>query len=411
MTSVPLEPPAQPGPTDSRVTVHRQPVVRPDRSVHGYAISVVLQGPPDGGAEDADAALHAAYGRLDLAALAGGAVVFLRATAAMLVGDHPLPLALGGLVLEVPARFADHPDAAGHLRRLRAGGVGLALADYVPGGRPDALVPLADFLKVDLARGAGFAFRAMAWAREFRVAVVAEHVDSEAAALFCTTHGAELLQGPLFHRDITPIAHEFTAGQVQCLEVVALLMADDVDTRRVIQFICADPEFAMRVLGLINSIAAGCPTRIDSIPLAVVWLGTQQLLSLTMVSLIGARNYTVARLWYVLARAVACRSLADNDVAYTVGLLSAVAAQLKIPPAALIARTRVSRDVGDALLTRSGPYGRVLAAVLAHEENNIAGVEATGLCVHDVADAYLDAVADALGTATALATSLQVRMS
>ena len=411
MTSVPFEPPARPCPTDTRVTVHRQPVVRPDRSVHGYAIDVVLQTPPDGGAEDADAALHAAYGRLDLAALAGGAVVFLRATAAMLVGDHPLPLALDGLVLEVPARFADHPDAARHLRQLRAGGVGLALADYVPGGQQDVLVPLADFVKVDLARGAGFAFRAMNAAREVQIAVVAEHVNSEAAASFCTIHGAELLQGPLFHQDTSPIAREFTADQVQRVELVALLMADNVDTRRVIQAICADPELAMQVLCLINSVAVGCSTRIDSIPLAVVWLGTQQLLSLAMVSLIGARNYTVARLWYVLARAVACRSLADNDVAYTVGLLSAVAAQLQVPPAALIARTKVSPDVGDALLTRSGPYGRVLAAVLAHEENDVAGVIATGLSAHAVADAYLEAVAHALGTATTLATCLRGRMS
>ena len=62
----------------------------------------------------------------------------------------------------------------------------------------------------------------------------------------------------------------------------------------------------------------------------------------------------------------------------------------------------MSDDVGDALLTLSGPYGSVLAAVLAYEENDVEGVDATGLAVGDVAAAYFDAVARALGTATAL---------
>ena len=407
MTSTSCEPTRSARVSATEVTVHRQPVVRPDRSVRGYAVRVVIRAPITlaHSGEELDALAHAEYATLDLAALAGGNVLFVRATTAMLTGAWPLPGTTSGLVLEVPRHFADVPDAADHLRRLRASGVVLALADYVPGGGQDALLPLVDFAKVDLGRGDDVAAAAVAHAHQGWVTVIAERVDSEAAVRFCASHGVEMLQGPLFQRDATPTAREFTTGQTQCLELMTLLTAAEVDLDRVIAVVLSDPEFTMRVLQLVNSTAYGVRGRIDSARRAVVLLGPLPLRTLAMASLIGARSHATAGLWFVLTRAVACRSLADDDVAYTVGLLSAVGSQLQLDPADLIARTGVSDDVGDALRTLSGPYGPVLAAVLAHEENDLAGVEATGLAPVDVAHAYLDAVVDALGTATALSGS------
>ncbi|HEY8721998.1 EAL and HDOD domain-containing protein [Pengzhenrongella sp.] len=405
MFESPFEPvPATPV-TATEVTVHRQPVVRPDRSVHGYAVNVLVRAPLTRAqhGDELDALVHAEYEKLDLDALGGGSVVFVRATTAMLNSDWPLPETPGGLVLEVPPHFAELPDAAEHLIRLRASGIALALADYVPGGAQDVLLELVDFAKVDLGRGVDVAAYAVAHAHRRDVVVIAERVDREAAVRFCATHEVELLQGPLFQRDATPTAREFNAGEIQCLELMQLLSAADVDPDRVVRVVSSDPELAIRVLRLVNSSAIGIRRRIDSVRQAVILLGPQPLAALAMAALGDAGSHTVAGLWFVLTRAVACRSIAGEDAAYTVGLLSAVAAQLQIAPADLVARTGVSADVGDALLTMTGPYGHVLAAVLAHEENDIAAVEATGLESFDVAHAYLAAIADALGTATSLA--------
>ena len=404
MTSPWFEPTVSPHLTTTEVTVHRQPVVYPDRSVHGYAVSVVVRTPlaqAHLGAE-LDALVHAELDGLDLATLSGGAVVFLHATAGMLNGDWPLPDLVGGLVLEVPGYLADLPETVANLALLRADGVGLALADYVPGGSQDALLPLVDFAKVDLGRGDVVAAYAVSRAHADGISVIAERVDSEAAVHFCATHAIEMLQGPLFQRDTTPTTCDFTVGQTQCLELMALLIADGVDLDRVIRVVCSDPEFTMRVLELVNSSAFGMRSRVDSARRAVVMLGPRPLITLAMASLIGSRDHTTAELWFILTRAIACQSVAGDDVAYTVGLLSAVASQLRIDPTNLIARTGVSDEVGDALLTLSGPYGPVLAAILAHEENDIEGVEETGLDPFIVAHAYLDAVAEAVATATAL---------
>ncbi|RYV51658.1 EAL and HDOD domain-containing protein [Pengzhenrongella frigida] len=384
------------------LTVHRQHVVRPDRSVLGYAVNIVVGRTAGAGGEDRlDALVDERYATLDLAALAGGHLIFVCATPSMLRGEWPRADLPAGVVMEVPARFAELPEAAEHLGRLRAAGLGLALADYAPGPGPDALLSLVDFVKVDLGRGDVSSADAVAAARTAGVPVIAERVDTEAAVKFCVQHRIDLLQGPLFRRDATPTAHAFTAGELQCLELAGLLRADEVDHARVIRVIASDPELSMRALRLVNSGAVGPRRRIDSIRRAVVMLGPQPLTALAITSLLGARAHPPG-VWFMLSRGTACRSLVGIDAAYTVGLLSAAAAQLQVAPADLVAHTGVSDDVGDALVSLSGPYGPVLAAVLAHEENDVAGVEATGFAPGDVARAYLDALADAHATAAAL---------
>lgn len=389
----------------TRGAVHRQPVVGPDAAVHGYAFGVrtaSASGRPARGA-DAELLTHAEYEALDVPALTGGLVAFVRATVAMLTGRQPLPRVTGGLVLEVPAAFTARPDAVVHLTALRGQGVTLALADYRAGGYGDALLSLVDYIKVDLGAGPAVAAEAVRRAHTAGLAVVAERVDTEAAVDFCTAHAVDLMQGPLFPRDATVTARDLSAGQLQCLELMHLLSTDPVDPDEVARMVAADPELAMRVLRLVNHAGSGVRRRIDSVPQAVVLVGPQHLATLAMTSLLDARAGSVGSLWFALARATACRTLAGHDGAYTVGLLSAVAAQLRVDPLDLVRRTGVSPDVAAALRDRTGPWGPALGAVLAHEADDAPGVRATGLAPHSVADAYLDAVATAFDTATALA--------
>lgn len=386
-------------------TVHRQPVARPDGSVCGYAISVVVRSPAheDPSDESLDRIARAEYDRLHLGALAGPAIVFVRATTSMLVGSRPLPEPPGNVILELPRHFADRPDAAEHLVRLRAAGVGLAMDDYRPGGRGERLLPLVDFVKVRLDRGDEAAASAIECAHGAGTAVVALPVDTEAAVRFCFAHGVELLQGPLFRRDARPAPRRLSVGELQCVELMRLLAADDVDYAGLTRVIESEPELTIRVLHLINASTFALRARVDSVRRAVVLLGPPKLSALAAASLFRSTDEVRSALWFMLTRALACRALAHSDAAYTVGLLSAVAAQLQIDPADLIARTGVSDDVASAVLTLTGPYGSTLAAVLAHEENDIESVEATGLAQLDVSLAYLDAIADALTTVTLLA--------
>lgn len=391
-----LDPPAASHVTRTNATVHRQPVVRPDRSVHGYAVSVILRTSVRAPRrhEQIEALISAEYEKLDLPSLAGPSAVFIRATTAMLRRRVTVPEANGPLVLEIPRSFLAETDAAAVLESWKAEATALALGDYRPGQEQDDFLPLVDYVKVDLVHGWVSSAAAIERAHAGDTAVIAERVLTEESVAFCAKHQVELLQGPLFQRDAAATRdQELTAGEVQCFELIRLLGEEDVNHDKVVELIRSEPGLTVKVLHLVNASTFALVARIDSVRTAVVLLGPPSLSAVAASSLFDSSSRVQPELWFMLA---------GQDTAYTVGLLSAIAGHLRVEPERLIARTGVSDDVARAMLAQAGPYGPVLAAVLAHEESDISGVEASGLAQADVSHAYLGAVADALDTVASM---------
>jgi EAL and modified HD-GYP domain-containing signal transduction protein len=386
-------------------TVQRQPVVHPDRSVYGYAVRVLISGPtgaplPD---EATEQAVDAAYRRLDLPGLAGDKPVLLRATSGLLAGTSAVWYDAERLVFEVTPALARRPDIDTLVAAATLRGSRLALADYDGSAPQDRLLDRVSVVKVDLRHGPDHCALLVARAHDAGATVVVEHTDSTERLETAASLGVDLLQGPMFHRDPPVTRRTFSAGELQCLELLRVLSADSVDQQLVVRTVATDPELSMRVLHLVNSSAFGLRREIDSVQQAVVLVGPRQLHALAIASLIDAKPSSVQALWSILTRAQTCHALAGDDTGYTVGLLSAVASQQRFDLTDLVTRSGVSDALAGAVLRHEGPLGHVLAAVLAHEENDVAGVAATGLEPWDVAHAYLAAVPQALATATALA--------
>ncbi len=389
----------------SEITVLRQPVVHPDRAVYGYAIRVVVL---DGAGapfpeHQVEHLIEAEYAKLDFAVLAGDRAILLRATNRLLTGELATPTSRHGVVLELSPLLAQRADARLLVDAARERGARIALADYSGSSSQDELLPQVDLVKVDVARGPDRVSELVSRAHAAGATVIGERADNRDRIRVGQQAGVDLLQGPMFQRHPETTGRDFSAGELQCLELMQLLSAESIDQAAVVRVVSSDPELAIRVLHLVNSSVYALRREIDSVHQAVVLVGPQQLAALSMASLIDARPTTVGALWSTLTRALTCRSLTGEDAAYTVGLLSAVASQLGIATGDLVSRTGVSSDVARALNEQTGPYGPTLAAVLAHEENDVEGVRATGLEPFDVAHAYLAAVPEALATATSLA--------
>ncbi|MGV8977955.1 MAG: EAL and HDOD domain-containing protein [Cellulomonas sp.] len=388
----------------SEIAILRQPVVHPDRSVYGYAVRVnVLDGVGGMFAEpEVEHLVDIEYGRLDVELLAGDRPILLRATSRLLTGDLVAPYSPHGVVLEVPPVLAQRDDAVELVSAARDRGLRIALANYRGTAAQDALLPLAHLVKVDVSRTPDDLALLVDRAHDAGGTVIAERADTRDRIHLGRQLGVDLLQGPMFQREPAPSGREFSAGELQCLELMQLLSQERVDQAAVVRVVSSDPEIAMRVLHLVNSSSYALRREIDSVHQAVVFVGPQQIAALAMASLIDARPTSVGALWAILTRALACKGICGEDAGYTVGLLSAVASQMGVPSDELVARTGVSADVASALLHLDGPYGPVLAAVLAHEENDLDRVRATGYEPSDIADVYLSAVPVALATATSL---------
>ncbi len=390
---------------DPHVAVFRQALVDAGQAVRAWSLRAAVA-TDDGrwcAPEDVEPTVEAEYHALDLARLGGEAPVVLRATSGLVAGRTSLPDSPHGLWLELPGALARDPDLGGYLAALRARGAQVVVGDYTGTPEQDALVMTwhaAVVVRADDPRLGELANRAHA----LEGGVIAAGVATRAAHRTAFAAGADLAQGPLLQRDPDGPLRAAKAGELQCLEVIRLLSANDIDVDAVARTVAADPELSIRVLHVVNSSAFALSYTVDSVHRAVILLGPQRLAALAMASLIDARPAAIGQLWSVLTRALTCRALAGRDAGYTVGLLSAVASQQRIDVASLLATSGVSPELVEALERRTGPLGRVLAAVLAHEEDDAAAVAAAGLDPFDVARAHLDAVPEALSIATALST-------
>lgn len=387
-------------------SIHRQPIVHPDRSVFAYAVRGRVLGTdgvpvPEGSAEHL---VDAAYSFIDPELVAGQRPLVVRATHRLLADPTPFLDAPHGLALELTPALASLPSLHAHLEALAARDVRVALADYTGTAEQDALLPHVQLVKVDAAAEPVLLGDLVARAVQSGTVVIAERATTRERVQAALDAGAELLQGPLvLGSGPTTTDRAWGVSEVQCLELLRLLSEDVVDQREVIRVVSTDPVLTVRVLHLVNSSAMGVRNKVDSVRQAVVLLGPRHLGALATASLVGATPASMEALWYLLTRASACAGLAGDDVGYTVGLLSAVSSYLRVPAASVVTDTGVSSDVADALLHRTGRYGPVLAAVLAHESSDADGVRASGLDEYEVAHAYLDAVPRALALASNLA--------
>jgi EAL and modified HD-GYP domain-containing signal transduction protein len=155
----------------------------------------------------------------------------------------------------------------------------------------------------------------------------------------------------------------------------------------------------LRTLNLVNSGAFALRREVDTVHQAVVLLGVREVTVLVSTLLVDARPDAMDSLWFILARSLTCEILADDPAGYTVGMLSALAGQLGVPPEVILDKVGVSQAVRDAVAEETGPLGSVLAAVRAHERRDPGAVLEAGLLPAEVSSAYVRCVADALATA------------
>ncbi len=394
--------------TRTGTTIQRQPIVHPDRSIFAYALRGVV---PDAAGNPLPEAstehlVDAMFGMVDLERVAGERPLVVRGTRRMLeTAKDALALPQGG-ALELPGALQRSPQITSRLTELADAGVRVALGDFVGAPEQVALLPYVHMVKVDAGTSPLRMADLVREASARGAVVVAENASSRVRVSSALEAGVELLQGPLLlERAEEQEERTFTVGEIQCLELIRLVSAVSPDPDECARTVESDPELSIRVLHLVNSSAMGVRHKVDSVHRAVVLVGPRQLGAIATAALVGSSPASMETLWYLLTRATACGLLTGDDTGYTVGMLSAVAAHLKVATSQVVSRTGVSHEVADALQHHRGPYGQALAAVLAQENNDTEGVAATGHHPYDVSRAYLDAVSTALSLAGRLASA------
>jgi EAL and modified HD-GYP domain-containing signal transduction protein len=184
----------------TRRPVARQPICAPNGTLLGHeylyrsadGLPVGVDGWVDERQEHASASVLASL--FEGAGPDGDGLVFVNVTGSFLTGERALPAA-SRLVLEVVESVRASSAVLRGLPTLRDEGYAIAVDDYVATPDQVAMLPFADFVKVDLRDMARLTGRALDVARRYGARLVAEHVADARMLRTAVSYGFDLLQG------------------------------------------------------------------------------------------------------------------------------------------------------------------------------------------------------------------------
>ena len=385
------------------VRVGRQGIYDPRRNLVGYELLFRTGAGEDevAGEQATSQVIASTFGTFGLDNISDGKPVFINFTRAFLTGIIPLPVEPDRVVVEVVQHVVVDRELIIGLNQLHDQGYRLAVHDYQGGVDRSALLDLADFVKIDINAVPPVLLPGLVQACQGAgTTLMAEGVAEAETFQRCVDLGFELYQGLYLQRPTMLEQRTLSPSQLICVRLLNDLADPDVPISRIEQMVGSDPGLTLRLLRTANSAAAGAKREVTSLRQALVLIGPRRLRSWVVLTLLEGGTTTNASddLWRVLARAFACQKLAtaQEDLAFTIGLLSGAADLLGSDPGMVADGAGVGEEARSALMEGVGEAGKVLRAVLAHEHDDLAGINDTGLVPFDVSRAYLESLSESL---------------
>ncbi len=354
----------------------RQPLLDRNQALFGYEL--LFRNRADGNA-DIDSGLAASAGvlahaaQLGLPRAVGDACAFLNVDTDVLMSDIFAFLPRERTVLELTASVEATDAVLWRLAELAGHGFRFAAEVSSHGNRLGRLLPLLDFVKVDLRATPVVNMLAIVpRLRGTGKRLIAEKVESQAEYRTCLDLGFDYFQGYYFAKPSVLAGRKLSPSQLALMELMHLVTsdADNIEIERAIK---RDVSLAVNLLRIVNTPAAGLRQRIDSLSQALIVLGRRQLqrwLQIMLYAEPGNRGHTQtpllmlastrARLMELLAQRLRPGQRQVADVAFTVGIMSLMDALFSVPMADLVEQIPVSEEVAAALVKRSGFFGELL---------------------------------------------------
>lgn len=401
-TQMPTQIPTPSADLVRRTQVVRQAIYDAKRSV--VAFQLLFRCADDGASsteQGTSQLIASTLGAFDVESIAAGRPVFVNLTRSFVTGVIPIPLDPSRLVVEIDGSMVADRELAVGVRTLAENGYRIAVNGVEAGPAHAGLLDVADFVGVDVAGLSSPAVPTLVeQARDGGASLIASGIEDVDTLRRCQALGFELFRGPFLQRPSIIEGRSLSPIQLVCVRLLGLLNDEDASMSQLEQLVGVDPGLSMRLLRTANSAASGVRSEVTSLRQAIVLLGPPRLRAWVVLTLLegGATRERTDDLWNVLARAIACQKLApgEPDLGYTVGLLYGCAELLGVDAESVANGSGLSGRARGGLVERVGPAGSALSAVIAHENDDMNALTATGLMPFDVSRAYLEALSESL---------------
>ncbi|RMD68436.1 MAG: HDOD domain-containing protein [Gammaproteobacteria bacterium] len=321
----------------------------------------------------------------DLAAIVEDKQAFINVTRPFILGEYPLPLKPGQVVLEVLEDITLDESLLEALKALRKKGYRIALDDFLWQEGVEPFIELAEFVKLDILSLSKDALEDYVQRlKPFDVKLLAEKVETWEQWEDCRERGFDYFQGYFMGKPRVLSGARLPQNRLTLLRLLSYIQRPDASVKEIEKLISSDVALSFRLLKVVNSAFYSFPTRVESVRRAVVLLGFDAIRRWATLIVLSAYNDNPPELLRLsLIRARMCESIAEEmgegrikDSYFTMGLFSLLDALLDQPMERIIASLPLVEAINEALLHRAGRMGMVLRWVEAYERGDIAEIAA-----------------------------------
>ena len=357
-----MNPPGQAAPAmKPSPCLARQPILTEDEKVIGYEL-LFRESPEDNRfSSDAESATSSTIDTLNVMGLdvvCDGRLAFINCTHQMLLKEYFLLLPPDKVVVEIQENVPADESVIAACLRLKQRSYRIALDNFVPSDAREALVPRADFIKVDIRRlapGQGAALAARHASEHCRM--LAQRVETRQQFVTALKDGFTLFQGYFFRHPERMRARRIPTSQAGNLRLLQAISAPEVDLAAVEDLIKHDASLCYRLLRYLNSPLLGVSSPVKSIRHGMNLLGERELVRWIRMAITLAMGQEKCSdlVLSSLVRARFCELLApkvDHGTSdlFLMGMLSLMDAILEIPMGVVVEGLALNPDTKAELL-------------------------------------------------------------
>ena len=335
-----------------------------------------------------------------------GKKAFINMEVPTLMSDFSSMLPKENVVIEILETVQVTDDVLARVEELKAEGFHFALDDFRHQPGTEALLPLAQYVKLDiLAHSPDELTRLVYDLRRHSAKLVAKKVETLEQFNYCKSLGFDYFQGYYFAHPETLVERVINPVHTTVLQLMDKVR-QGADVKDMEALFKKDVALTFKLMRYINSAGFGLSCEVQSIRHAVSILGLQPLyrwLTLLLAtagsaptsSVLSRTAITRGRLCELLGKSELPRG--DQDNLFIVGVFSLLPAMLEMTMEQVLDRVVISDNIADALMDRSGIYGPFLALTEAVESGDAASLEDITLSLmlspDQVSEAHLQALA------------------
>jgi EAL and modified HD-GYP domain-containing signal transduction protein len=316
--------------------------------------------------------------------LVGRMLIFVNCTHESLAGGHLELVNPDKVVLEIPplghAAAQEVQARLPILAGLRARGFHLAFGHQVLESAYAPWLPLADYIKLDMAVLAPDQLAVLVnyAGRHSQARLIAEKIETAQQYDMASSLGVRLFQGYLFSRPTLVEARLLSPSQASIVQLLNLVRSQ-APTSEIEDALKKDAGLAFNLMRLINSAGLGLTREITSFRQAVLLLGLKKLFRWAALLLTVARSggtppavgqtaVVRGRLMELLAREFMSPEQADQ--AFVIGVFSMLDQMLGMPLEPALGLLHLPDELAAALLRRDNAYGQLLTLAEACESSD-----------------------------------------